>query len=152
MLQAGKRLRKATGVMAGTGDRRKSSALPFLLPASRCRRMCCVMAGVSLARSPVAAACDAFCFFGGGWCFVDGEVLCVRVAGRLAVELETGRYRWAGLDVRNVKNQDLTPTRQVIAERLPEALVAQVAEWLPESRSSAPAFLPKSPVGIETQA
>jgi len=63
----------------------------------------------------VAAAFGAF----GGWCFVDGEVLCVRVSGRLAVELETGRYRWAGLDVRNVKNQDLTPTRQVIAERLP---------------------------------
>jgi hypothetical protein len=60
MLQAGKRLRKSTGVMAGTGDRRKSSTLPILLPASRCRRMCCVIAGVSLARRPAAAAFDAF--------------------------------------------------------------------------------------------
>ena len=92
MLQAGKRLRKATGVMAGTGDRRKSSTLPILLPDSRCRRMCCVMAGVSLARRPVAAAFDAF----GGWCFVDGEVLAVRVSGRLDVVSERGQYRLAG--------------------------------------------------------
>jgi hypothetical protein len=67
--------------------------------------MCCVIAGVSLARWPVAAAFDAF----GGWCFVDGEVLAVRVSGRLAAESERGQYRVAGHDARNVKNQDLTP-------------------------------------------
>ena len=106
MLQVGRRLRKSTGVMAGTGgDRRKSSTLPILLPDSRCRWMCWVMAGVSLARRPAAAAFDAF----GGWCFVGGEVLAVRVSGRLALVSETGQYRLAGHDARNVKNQDLTP-------------------------------------------
>jgi hypothetical protein len=51
------------------------------------------MAGVSLARRPVGAAFDAF----GGWCFVDGEVLAVRVSGRLAVELERGaNIDWRG--------------------------------------------------------
>ncbi len=74
-----KAAQKSTGMVAGTGDRRKSSTLPILLPDSRCRRMCCVMAGVSLARRPVAAAFGAFgagalwmarscrCGFSGGW-------------------------------------------------------------------------------------
>jgi len=101
MLQAGKRLRKSTGVMAGTGDRRKSSTLPILLPASRCRRMCCVIAGVSLARRPAAAAFGAF----GGWCFVDGEV---------ALELKLGQSRLAEFDARNVKNQVLTPNTRCL--------------------------------------
>ena len=58
-----------------------------------------------LARRPVAAACDAF----GGWCFVDGEGLAVRVSWRLAVESQTGQYRLARHDARNVKTQDLIP-------------------------------------------
>jgi hypothetical protein len=71
------------------------------------------MAGISLARRTVAAAFDAF----GGWCFVDGEVLAVQVAGRLAVESEMGQNRLAGLDARNVKNQDLTPNTRCQAPR-----------------------------------
>ena len=105
MLQAGRRLRKSTRVMAGTGDRSKSSTLPILLPDSRCRRMCCVIAGVSLARRPVAAAFDAF----GGWCFVGGEFLGGGFPGGWPWNWRGGQYRLAGLDARNVKNQDLTP-------------------------------------------
>jgi hypothetical protein len=44
---------------------------------------------------------------------VDGEVLAVRVSGRLAGESERGQYRWAGHDARNVKIQDLTPNTRL---------------------------------------
>ena len=41
---------------------------------------------------------------------MDGEVLAVRVSGRLAVEYwRRANIDWRGLDARNVKNQDLTP-------------------------------------------
>ena len=53
-----------------------------------------------------------------GWvarCFVDGEVLAVRVSGRLAVKLERGQYRLAGLDTRNVKTQDLTQNTRFLS-------------------------------------
>jgi len=109
MLQAGKRLRKATGVMAGTGDRRKSPTLPILPPASRCQRMCCVIAGVSLARRPVAAACDAFCFFWGAGVLWMARSFACGFPGGWVWNRRGGRYRLAGLDVRNVKTQDLTP-------------------------------------------
>ena len=41
-------------------------------------------------------------------CFVDGEVLAVRVSGRLGVGSERGQSRLAGHDATNVKTQDLT--------------------------------------------
>jgi hypothetical protein len=63
----------------------------------------------------------------GGWCFVDGEVLAVRVFGRLAVESERGQYRLAGHDVTNVKNQDLTPNMRSLTPSTRSLLPAAVA-------------------------
>ena len=87
----------------------------FLLPDSRRRRMCCVIAGVSLARRPVAAAIDVFCFFlGAGWCFVDGEVLAMRVFGRLAVESERVQYRLAGARREKCQKSRSDPNTEMI--------------------------------------
>ena len=67
----------------------------------------------SLARRPVAAAFDAF-FLGGGWRFVDGEVLAMRVFGRLAVESERGPIAIGGARRGKCQTQDLTPNTEII--------------------------------------
>ena len=48
-------------------------------------------------------------FFLGAGVFWMARSWRVRVSERLAVESEMGQNRLAGLDARNVKNQDLTP-------------------------------------------
>ncbi len=57
------------------------------------------------ARRPVAAAFDAF----GGWCFVDGEVLAVRVSGRMAAEFERGSVSIGGARRDKCQNSRFDP-------------------------------------------
>ena len=45
----------------------------------------------------------------GGWCFVDGEALAVRVSGRLAVESERGQYRIGGARREKCQNSRYDP-------------------------------------------